>query len=53
MIDLRKRLQVLEDIDKTLVDLNVFNQELVVFDSVLTDEAVDELLHRPAWSIVY
>ena len=37
MIDLRKRLHVLEDIDKTLVDLNVFNQELVLFDSVLTE----------------
>ena len=37
MIDLRKRLHVLEDIDKVLADLNVFNQELVLFDSVLTE----------------
>ena len=37
MIELRKRLHVLDDIDKTLVDLNIFNQELVMFDSVLTE----------------
>ena len=46
MIDLRKRLQVLEDIDKTLVDLNLFNQELVVFDSVLTE--LDNWISGPA-----
>lgn len=34
---MRKRLQVLEDIDKTLMDLNTFNQELVIFDSVITE----------------
>ena len=46
MIDLRKRLQVLEDIDKTLVDLNLFNQELVIFDSVLTE--LDNWISGPA-----
>ena len=46
VIDLRKRLQVLEDIDKTLVDLNLFNQELVIFDSVLTE--LDNWISGPA-----